>query len=160
MKKEFYILPRYINNCTLCHYLEGAWFEKHDLVLLAKLLKSRDAFGKLNHLFDGRSETLREGLPDLLTRAFCPWYRPCIERTGLTGRKTNPGTMFNGWSEKINYINYIEFSVPPVLTRTLAPWANFHGQEVWVWVFPALWNPAELLLWRADWSWFWLDDTK
>lgn len=72
--------------CVL--YLEGAWFEQHDLVMLAKLLKSWDALGKLYHFFHCRSETIWKWFPYLLTWALNPRYRACIERTSLKERKT------------------------------------------------------------------------
>ena len=56
------------------------------------------------------------------------------------------------------------YNLLAVLTSTLAPGANFHGQEGWFWALPAV--PTLLWLaepWRVvllDWSWFWLADTR
>ena len=62
------------------------------MVLLAELLKPWDTLGKLYNLFDSRSETAGERLPDLLAGALGPWYRVRIQRTGLCG-KTKENTL-------------------------------------------------------------------
>lgn len=75
--------------CKWFHYLEGAWFEQHDLVILAELLEPWDPLGELYNLFHCRSEALRERFPYLLTWTLWSGHRPGIKWAGLReGQKT------------------------------------------------------------------------
>lgn len=68
-------------------HLEGAWFEQLDLVILAERVKSWDTARKFHHVFNRRTETLWESIPDLLSGAIRQGHGTRVQRTRLESER-------------------------------------------------------------------------
>ena len=67
----------------LLFYLEGAGLQQADLVVLTQISETRDLLSELHHLPDGGGETVREILPNLVSRLVRVHVRRSVHRTHL-----------------------------------------------------------------------------